>query len=151
MTCSHAWRWDLKPHNESGWLCFLCDHKPGEPAGYSPQLDRSETVCKVECILLMMADYNLVSVSNSDHGDAICAMVADRCHRTGRFDQESIVSFLADECSGGGKYWRELGTSIMVGNDTRPRCDCGQLSTVSQGTKRWCSECCVYRSQEYPF
>lgn len=151
MTCQHEFYWYAAPHNEQGWKCAACKHKPGEPPGFSPELDRSRTYDKVSGILMDMVNADLVSVSNGSAGDGIAASVADRCHETRRFDQESIVYFIADLCAGDGKYWRELGERLMAGDDPRPRCPCGKLATIYTGSLRYCSSECEGRNPGLPF
>lgn len=149
--CSHEYFWYPSPAQEIGWKCVNCKLKPGEPPGYSPELDRSETYNKANCVLMDMVTAELVSVSNSDHGDAIASSVANRCNETKRYDQESIVLFIAELCAGDGKYWRELGERLVVGEDPRARCPCGALATIYSGNSRYCSSRCMNRNPELPF
>ncbi len=151
MTCPHEFFWYPAPHNETGWRCVNCQHKPGEPPGYSPELDRSDTYNKVNCLLMDMANHERVSVSNGSTGDAITSSVVKRCHETKRYDQESIVMFLAELCAGDGKYWRELGERIVAGEDPRPRCVCGKLAAIYSNNSRYCSSECMGINPELPF
>ncbi len=46
-TCEHDFHWFADPANERGWRCVACEHKPGEPPGFSPAHDRSHVERKV--------------------------------------------------------------------------------------------------------
>lgn len=128
------------PHvNEEGWKCVECSHAPGEPPGFSPQLDRAMTEHKVASILMDLHTYELVYVSNSDEGARLAALVAERCQRERVFDQLSIVSFLIEAMlSGHQSYWKEISESVLAGHDIRNRCWCGALSKMASNGKHYC-------------
>lgn len=138
--------WQLAPCNEDGWTCGGCANKlPGEPPGFSPQLDRSNIEDKVGAILMELHENKLIYVSNSSEGDSIAGTVAVRCRDTFRFDQYSIISFIMDYLSSHGDYWMKLSEGVMSGNDKRDRCKCGKLATSYVGSKdgwtHYCNEC----------
>lgn len=137
---SHCWR--ISPCNEDGWGCPDCGHVlPGEPPGYSPQLDREETVSKVDSILQHLHHWDFIHISNSSEGDSAVHFIAGLCHELGLFDQLSIITLICQH-KGSAKYWRELGEAILNGRDPRRRCDCGKLATRFQGDRAWCSDAC---------
>lgn len=129
-SCRHASiYWYPAPNDERGWLCVDCGFAPGEEPGYSPEHDRDLLHIKVWSLLNDLADAQLVSVSNSSHGDSIVAQ-ATRIARDARtFDQESLVAIIAKLCAGDGKFWREQHEAILAGKDNRDRCRCGKLAT----------------------
>lgn len=130
--------------NEAGWRCVDCDHKPGEPAGYSPQLDRELIKFKVGAILHDAHDANLIYISNGSQADYLGAVVSDKCQREGRFDQYSILLFLLEQLTPEhSAYWRLIGEGVINGNDKRDRCHCGQLANSYSGGKRYCSRACM--------
>lgn len=145
--CDHAYHYYLAT-NEDGWRCCSCNHKPGEPPGYSPQLDREMIVTKVYGIQGDMHDADLIRFSNGSEGDGAAEMVADRCRNEGRYDQYSIILFTMELVTHGhAKYWKEVSDAIIAGKDTRDRCSCGELSTSSSNSGpngSWvhrCSKC----------
>ena len=144
-TCAHDSLYWYPAINEEGWKCVDCGLRPGEPAGFSPAHDRSHTKVKCACVLHDLADANLLSVSNGSEGDALAARAAKRCTETGRYDQHSIVMFLADLVANDGRFWRETSEGILAGKDPRKRCACGALATsysISNGVSRaFCSTC----------
>lgn len=145
--CTHEYHWFLSACNETGWKCVSCDDKPGEPEGFSPQLDRSHTYHKVGGILNDLHDQEFVHVSNGTGGDQITELVAAKCHETGRFDQDSILLFLMQQMNhGNGKYWKEVSESIIAGRDNRERCQCGRLARIFTsdefGKHHYCSSEC---------
>lgn len=130
--CEHPWlRWDLDPTNEAGWVCRDCEHKPGEPPGFSPEADRQHTDEKVSAILFWLHNHELVYVSNGSEGHHIVARVAKRCATEDTYDQTSIVRFICDERDTA-TYWRGIAQGVLSGNDQRHRCHCGALATCSQ-------------------
>jgi hypothetical protein len=151
--------------NEAGWRCVNCDHKPGEPEGYSPQLDRENLYFKVHAVLSDLVMANLLHVSNSSHGDAIVAAVSDECQKQGLYDQESIALYiLRGSQPSHAKYWKKVGDGVLAGSDPRDRCPCGALSTCasSRGGGGWkyrcnahfgideCSDIPGYQAQLFP-
>ena len=140
-SCRHDYFvWDLSV-NEEGWRCPGCDHKPGEPPGYSPQLDREAVHEKVEGILFYLHDADFVHVSNGSEGDEIAGQVANRCRQTGRYDQYSILGFLvALLAPSHAQYWSEVGQGVLSGNDPRHRCQCGALANCSRGFEYFCDK-----------
>jgi hypothetical protein len=126
--------------NEDGWRCTSCGHRPGEPAGFSPELDRKRIFFKVGGILHDACDENLIYVSNGTGADLLISAVADRCVEEGRFDQYSILLFLLEETTPShAKYWGELSESILAGADPRDRCHCGALANIHSGGALYCS------------
>lgn len=139
MSCKHeAMYWYPAPHNETGWKCADCDFKPGEPPGYSPQHDRDLIRDKCWCLLHDLVDAELVSVSNSDHGESLASRAASIARYERRFDQESIVAILTRLCAGDGSFWRDQHEKILAGQDPRERCACGQLANCYCNGKRAC-------------
>lgn len=138
--CNHEYHYF--PHiNEAGWKCTWCQDKPGEPAGFSPQLDRERLEFKIFALLNDLTHHDLVYVSNGTGGDAIIADVETRCRKEQRYDQYSILLFLLDTMTERhALYWSKVSEAIMVGKDERARCYCGKLSTCSRGAERFCSE-----------
>ena len=128
--------------NEAGWRCCHCDHKPGEPPGFSPQLDREQIDTKVGSILLDLHNGNFVHVSNGTGGEVLTEMVAERCKAEGRYDQYSIALFILEAMTARhAAYWREISDGIIAGKDPRPRCDCGKLPSIYTDGKQYCWEC----------
>lgn len=141
--------------NEEGWHCALCDHRPGEPPGYAPELDRDAIHRKVYALLTHLHEQRLVYVSNGTEGDGIIAAVADRCVAAGRYDQGTILLFLLEAMTpDGAAYWQRIGDGIRAGNDPRERCPCGKLSTLSvyapDGWAHYCSNECRDRAGTGP-
>lgn len=126
--------------NERGWMCMECNRRPGEPAGYCPELDRDKLADKVES-LLMQLSREFVSISNNDHGERICSVVTDRCGELRRYDQYTICREIFASLSSHGDYWKEITDGILAGSDPRSRCDCGKLSTVWTLGKTFCEDC----------
>jgi hypothetical protein len=130
--------------NEAGWKCCVCGERPGEPPGFSPQLDRTRLERKVFGLLDDLHNHNLVYVSNGCGGDAIVADVAERCRADGVYDQASILAFILGTDGGRhAKYWKEVSDAIIAGRDPRNRCACGALATCSSGTNEgtWLYTC----------
>lgn len=126
--CTHEWVW--KPSiNEDGWHCFFCSVKPGEPAGYSPQIDRDLLEEKIEQIISTLHDSQLLYISNNDYAIYLINAVKNLCQENKKFDQYSIVEYIFRELSDHGDYWKIIGDNILAGNDQRARCLCGQLAT----------------------
>lgn len=147
MTCQHEWAWDLRGCNEDGWRCCACNYRPGEPAGYSPTLDRLELDVKVGDIQMAMYNSELTYFSNAVHGDSVTDQVVRQCRELGQYDQRTIAILILDAGhSSHAKYWRELGDAIVAGNDPRTRCNCGALAT-SFGRIAVCSECSEKRAE----
>lgn len=142
MDCKHEYYY--YPHiNEEGWKCVSCEDKPGEPAGFSPQLDREEIEIKVGGILNDMDAASLIHISNGSYGDVLQGHVADRCRKEERYDQYSIVLFIMEvEAPSHAKFWKGISDGIVTGNDPRDRCHCGQLATSWQGDNKFCSGEC---------
>jgi hypothetical protein len=131
--------------NEDGWRCIYCNSRPGEPPGFSPHLDRSHIYEKVRGVLHELCVANLISVSNGTGADLLIAKVCDRCVREMRFDQCSILFYLAEEkWKDHAEYWKKVSEGILAGKDPRDRCHCGKLANVSQYTStgwiRYCSQ-----------
>ncbi len=131
--------------NEDGWRCLYCDHRPGEPPGFSPHLDRSHIYEKVGGLLHDLCDVNLIFVSNATGADLLTSAVTDRCVKEQRFDQYSILLFLLEEDTPGhAGYWKDISEGVLVGKDPRDRCHCGKLANGSQysstGWIRYCSQ-----------
>lgn len=143
MSCNHYYRYDLAT-NENGWICCMCDEKPGEPPGFSPWLDRQQIDVKVNCIMLMLHGEGggppYITISNGSEGEAIAGAVVDRCNETGRYDQYSIIQYIFEAQSGHGDYWQKISKGVLSGNDHRKRCHCGELSTCISGGKHFCSK-----------
>ena len=127
--------------NEEGWKCVSCGNRPGEPAGYCPQLDQVEIESKVYGILLDLHEHEMFYVSNGMGGMALAKAIAERCKELGRFDQYTIISliFQADR-ERHAEYWQKIGDGVRSGNDTRDRCACGKLATAYIGKQDYCSE-----------
>lgn len=133
--------------NEAGWRCTDCDHRPGEPPGYSPQLDRKLIDFKVGAILMDACTANLIYVSNGSHGEFLAAKVADRCVREDRFDQYSILLYILEEMTQShAEYWKGISDGVIAGKDPRDRCHCGQLAKMHIGKASYCS---MAHSPEY--
>lgn len=116
--------------NEEGWRCCSCAYRPGEPQGFSPELDRSHTYQKVMGILLDLHNGDFVHVSNGTHGECLQEMVTERCRREGIYDQYSITLFLLEALTASHqKYWKEVSDGVIAGKDPRRRCPCGALAT----------------------
>jgi hypothetical protein len=138
MACEHEFYY-YPETNEAGWRCSACKFKPGEPAGFSPELDRSRTDMKVMSMLMDLTEQDLVSVSNGEHGEAIALAVTKRCHAAKRFDQYSILLFILELMTERhARYWADVSDAIVAGKDKRDRCHCGKLVKVWQGTAKAC-------------
>lgn len=138
--CNHEYYW-FADMNEAGWRCVHCKDKPGEPAGFSPQLDRERLEHKVFALLNDLHSADLVYVSNGTQGDSIVATVEARCRKEQRYDQYSILLFLLDTMTQShALYWSKVSEAIVNGKDTRDRCQCGSLATGSRGALRFCSQ-----------
>lgn len=146
--CQHEFYW-YAAMNEEGWRCCTCKHKPGEPPGFSPALDRSLIAIKVMCLLNDLSNANLVYVSNGTGGDELAEDVARQCQAREIYDQRSILGFLLSRMTHGhAKYWKEVSDGVVAGKDPRRRCACGKLARVYQGEKAWCSDC--HRAEPRP-
>lgn len=144
--CKHdGMYWYPAPHDEQGWRCVDCDLRPGEEPGYSPEHDRDLLRTKVGCVLHDLADANIVSVSNSSHGEGVTDAATARCREWRRFDQESIAMVLLLILAGDGAYWREMHEKILGGDDPRKRCHCGKLAHIYCGGEAYC--CFEHRPQ----
>lgn len=130
--------------NEQGWKCCGCDEKPGEPPGFSPQLDREFIHRKVFGLLDDLHNHDLVYVSNGDHGEAIVSGVAEECRAAGVYDQRSILAFLVGPDGGShATYWKGISDGIIAGKDPRERCVCGKLASCYSGGLAACSFKCM--------
>ena len=135
-----SYHWHLAPTDEAGWHCSECGGlMPGEPPGYSPQLDRIAIGSKVDSILQELHMQDFVYVSNSTDGDSTVHVVSEACKNLGAYDQITIIKLI---CNGHGhrKYWTELGEAILAGKDPRSRCWCGKLANRSSGRDHYCSD-----------
>lgn len=132
--CAHAGLyWYASPANEQGWKCVDCNWQPGEPAGFSPQYDRSHLHTKVSCIVHDLHDAEIIYVSNGSDGDALTAATTDRCRERGLYDSVSIARVVL-EIEADDKhtaFWRDISEGIIAGRDPRDRCACGQLSRIT--------------------
>jgi hypothetical protein len=139
-TCDHDYQY-FAATNENGWRCVFCKDQPGEPPGFSPELDRSRLEFKVFALLNDLTNSDLVYVSNGTGGDAIVGDVESRCRKEQRYDQYSILLFILDVMTERhALYWSKVSEAIVAGKDERERCYCGKLSTCSRGAERFCTE-----------
>lgn len=141
--CQHeSYYWYPSP-NEAGWQCSNCGHKPGEPAGYSPQLDRAEIYLKAYFVISDAADANLLTgISNSSAADALTSDVVAKCEQAGRYDQQSILLYALElTANEHAEYWKQVGDSILAGRDIRDRCACGKLANEYHGGGMYCHDC----------
>ena len=135
-TCEHEFYWSAPAINEVGWFCITCRHKPGEPPGFDPQLDRELISEKCSAILGELVDTGWFCPMNSDVGLAMSAAAARACVDTGCFDQQTIVATLMGSPSGihssvsYAAYWKQISEGILSGHDERARCHCGELATA---------------------
>lgn len=128
--------------NEEGWNCPHCAFTPGEPAGFSPQLDRELIRIKVEALLMCLANDSFLEVSNSSEADSVAGIVSARCRRDMRFDQCSIVLFIFELLTPQhSEYWRRISDGVVAGHDPRRRCRCGALATSYTGQAAYCADC----------
>jgi hypothetical protein len=136
--------------NEDGWKCTDCGHRPGEPPGFSPELDRKLIWMKVGAILWDACAERLISVSNGSGADVLTSVVADRCVKEGRFDQYSILLYiLEEETPEHAEYWKEISAGVLSGADPRDRCHCGKLATMRIGkVGHYCSDACAPTEQQ---
>jgi hypothetical protein len=143
MNCQHDFHWYLQDCNEDGWMCCACKHKPGEPPGFSPELDRKEIERKAWAILHELCDAKFIYVSNSTAGDSISSHVADMCRGAGFYDQWSVAKCILDTLAPShGTFWKGISDGIIAGKDPRDRCHCGRLSNRSIGDRHFCSSEC---------
>ncbi len=118
--CAHAAVFWYAATNEDGWACGNCDCK----LGFRPDLDRRDTVVKVNSILHDLHDHTLVYVSNSTHGEIVAAAVAASCREADRYDQGTIIRLIvAHPDIDSGAYWRDragawLAEHVDVSADT---------------------------------
>lgn len=131
--------------NEEGWRCVDCAYQPGEPPGFSPQMDREHIHDKVDQLLQYIHDYGLLWVSNSSEGEYLVADVAEQCRNSGLYDQYTIIRLLYEANRSHGEYWKKVSNGVLSGNDPRDRCECGKLSTTTRiaggQTTYFCNEC----------
>lgn len=143
IECKHHWTWNSET-NEKGWYCLNCDFRPGEPPGFSPQLDVEQCEEKVNSLLTQLHNQELLYISNADMGEAIVEDVVERCHQSQRYDQRSILEFILTDPNIRSDYWVNLGRQIREGNDPRKRCShegCGKLSVGGAiGGPQFCNE-----------
>ena len=132
MAHEHEFYYYPSAPNEDGWRCCGCDHKPGEPPGFSPELDRTRTFEKVNGLCMDLHDRDLVYFSNSDHGLGVADSVAGRCKAAGIYDQYSIVQWVFEAEASHAEYWRKISEDILAGKDGRSRCPCGLLSNSTR-------------------
>jgi hypothetical protein len=126
--------------NEAGWQCPACGHRPGEPPGFSPELDRKLIEIKAGGLLMELTMAELIYVSNGSSGELLTARVADRCVRENRYDQYSILLYLLEiTTESHAEYWQEISENILKETDIRDRCHCGKLATSWTGDKGYCS------------
>lgn len=130
-TCEHQYHW-YAATNEDGWKCWMCEHKPGEPPGFAPALDRSEIRMKVFGILHDLHDAGIIYISNSSQGDSLEYHIANRCRMEERFDSYSIALFILEAMTDShAAFWKKISEGVLSGNDPRKRCDCGKLAIAS--------------------
>lgn len=142
VTCKHEYHWHASPCDEAGWSCSHCNDKPGEPAGYSPHLDRDLIHRKVGGILDALHYAEIIHVSNGCDGDYMTGMVAQMCSHQNLYDSVSIARLIL-ELEGDArhvKFWRDQAEGVLTGNDRRHRCHCGALANWSRGAEHGCSE-----------
>jgi hypothetical protein len=139
VACQHDYYWHAAI-NEDGWRCG-CGHRPGEPPGFAPHLDRERIAEKVYAVLHSLHGEKLVYVSNGDHGDSLVAAVAKRCAAEGIYDQYSIALFLIEAMQPSrAEYWKRIGDGVIAGADPRERCACGALANHWTGGKAYCRD-----------
>lgn len=141
--CVHEFYYYLET-NEAGWRCANCKHCPGEPPGFCPALDRSETFNKVNGLLLELYNAKFVYISNGSHGLSLAETITARCREEGRFDQYSILLFILEALTPRhAAFWKKISDGVLDGEDPRDRCKiegCGQLSTGTVGGEHRCKE-----------
>lgn len=140
--CKHeSFTWRLKPCDETGWTCLDCNKPlPGEPPGFRPDLDRSNTSDKVGGILMDLHMGEFIYMSNNTAGDGLTAAVVAECKRTGFYDQASILLFVLQiDAASDGPFWKNISEGILAGKDPRDRCWCGKLSELSDSNGKFCS------------
>jgi len=115
--------------NEQGWKCCSCGHQPGEPAGYSPHLDKACIQSKVYALLMDVSDSKLIYISNGSHGDGMTSLVASRCVELDRYDQTTILRLIFETDASHCDYWHKVGSGVREGQDPRERCPGGRLAT----------------------
>lgn len=132
-TCKHeGLYWHPAPANEKGWRCTDCGWQPGEPPGFSPVHDRERTGIKVDCILHLLHESEIIYVSSGSEGDSIVGRVVTMCRRTRLYDSVSIARMILqiDGDRRHGAFWRDISEGIIAGRDPRDRCACGKLATM---------------------
>lgn len=152
MTCrQHDFHWYQNFCTESGWKCCVCQHKPGEPPGFSPELDRAELERKVGAVMHDLHDANFIYISNGTGGDGLTSAIAERCRAEGRYDQGSIALFILEsQVPSHAAYWKGISDGIVDGHDPRRRCHCGKLANQYRGDHAYCSFECA-KQKELPW
>lgn len=90
--CKHETpQWHLADCNEDGWKCAECGHA----FGFRPDFDREHTRDKVDTILFWLVEHDLLYVSNASEADGVVAQVANGCHASNTYDQQSIIHAIA--------------------------------------------------------
>jgi hypothetical protein len=135
---------------EEGWCCARCDLKPGEPLGFCPELDASDTSGKVTDILFRLTGEtggpSWLYISNGTEGEGVVHSVVQQCQEAGIYDQSFIVLRLfaaADYGETHSAFWKKISDGVRAGNDPRVRCACGQLATAGGE----CSACWSKRAK----
>lgn len=153
MSCDHDYFY-YPATNEDGWKCSSCGHKPGEPEGFSPKLDRKQTFNKVHGLCSELHEADLIYFSNSDHGMGIADVVASRCLTEGKFDQYSIIQWVFECEKSHGDYWKKISEGVLENNDERRRCPCGLLSSSAQNVggkyTEWTYRCSKHSHELIP-
>lgn len=143
MSCQHDYHWYQDFCTEAGWKCCMCSEKPGEPPGFSPELDRAEIERKVGAVMHDLRDADFIYISNGTGGDGLTAGIAERCKAEGRFDQASIALFILEAVTPShAAYWKGVSDGIVAGKDPRRRCHCGRLAHTYVGDRAFCSFAC---------
>lgn len=129
--CAHETpQWHLADCNEDGWKCAECGHA----FGFRPDFDREHTDEKVETILFWLVEHDLLYVSNASEASGVVAQVANSCHTSDAFDQQSIVHAIAAlGLSDHQKFWRNRARQVACSHSSR------ELS--ARGDVRVCQAC----------
>lgn len=118
QNCPHANLYWYPAINEDGWMCADCLVRPGEPPGFSPELDRSHLYVKVDNLLRELMEAKLVHVSNSSEGDWITREAMAVCRSACTYDQYSILAaILGHMAKPYAEYWKSAGERTMEGKD----------------------------------